>query len=116
LPNFVLAVFTLAQANPAGKSLHDIRMLSSTNAAYAKFNVINDASVIPSSCEPLLNSFILQPPNDKCMWGISNTILSKDYECVDKILLASDYPRIKESEGKQHFCITGDNHFTETEY
>ena len=81
---------------------------------YSEFNVIEEQE-IPESCEPVLNSFTLLPPNNKFKWEISIQDISDHDECVDKILSATNYPRIKSSRKKQPFYLTGDKTFTKTD-
>ena len=58
-----------------------------------------------NKCHTALDAFILQPPKNKCLWGISIKAVLTYHECVNKILYAAHYPRIKGNEKNEHFCI-----------
>jgi len=82
------------------------------NYRKSSLNVIKNMDMIPDNCISTLDLFILQPDSINCMWGISlHLVQAKDQYCIDIILRASNYPRVKKTGSLQHFCITDPNVF-----
>lgn len=73
------------------------------------FNVIKGQK-IPKNCGPALNSFVLQPRQNRCLWGITWKNLLMERKCVDSIFSAAKKANttlnlIKNK--KKKFCMIG---------